>query len=67
MFDRVHRISGHFVQRYEYILEASDLVSIVQALRDDIRDYAVAISADEKKIGPLFAAIDAFVKGATGS
>jgi len=48
------------------MLEASDLVSIVKALRDDIHDYASAISADEKKIGPLFAAIDAFVKGAAG-
>jgi hypothetical protein len=62
-FDRGHRISGHFVQDFEYMLEASDLVSIVQGLRDDIRDYATAINLDEKRILPVFDAIDAFVRG----
>lgn len=64
MFDRGQRASGHFVQRSEYMLEASDLAAIVKGLRDDIHDYASAISADEAKIAPLSAAIEAFVKGA---
>jgi hypothetical protein len=55
--------ASHFIQRYEYRLEASNLIAIAQALRDDIRDYAVAVQADEQKIGPLFASVDAFAKG----
>lgn len=65
--DQSQRImSGHFVKWYEYMLEACDLAAIVKGLRDDIHDYASAISADEQKIGPLSAAIEAFVKRASG-
>jgi hypothetical protein len=52
----------HFRQRYEYRLEASGLISIVEALRDDIQEYAMDVQADEQKIAPLFAQIDAFVE-----
>jgi hypothetical protein len=65
MFDRGERSTSHFKQRLQYMLEAADFVSIVQALRDDIHDYATAINADEQKIGPLSTAIDAFVKANT--
>jgi hypothetical protein len=62
-FDCGMRSSGHFLQASEYRLEASNLISIVQALRDDIGEFAIAVQADEQKIRPLFAAIDAFAKG----
>ncbi len=62
-FDRAQWGSAHFGRAYEYMLGASDFVAIVQALKDDISDYAIAAQADEQKIGPLFAAIDAFAKG----
>jgi hypothetical protein len=45
----------YFHENYEYRLEAADMISISNALRDDIRDYAAEIQADEQKIGPLFA------------
>jgi hypothetical protein len=67
-FDRCERTTSHFVRYSEYRLEAADLILIANALRDDVRDHAVSIQADEEKIGPLFAAIDAFAKGlSTGS
>lgn len=58
-FERAQH-SDHFEREYEYRLDASDLISIVHALRDDIREYATAIQLDEQKITPLFTAIDAF-------
>jgi hypothetical protein len=61
-FDRGMRTSGHFQQAYEYRLEASNLISIVQALRDDIGEFAKEVQADQEKIGPLFTAIDAFAE-----
>jgi hypothetical protein len=64
-FDRGYRSSGHFMQSHQYMLEAADFVSIVKALRDDIHDYANQILADEQTIGPLSAAIDAFVAANT--
>jgi hypothetical protein len=64
-FDRGLRSSGHFKQSHQYMLEAAVFVSIVKALRDDVHDYANQILADEQKIGPLSAAIDAFVKANT--
>ena len=39
-------------------------MAIVSALRDDIRDYATEVQADERKIAPLFKQIDEFVKQA---
>jgi hypothetical protein len=51
----------HFQRSSEYRLEAADLISIVNALRDDIRQYAGEVQADEQKIAPLFAQIEAFV------
>lgn len=62
-FDRGQRYSAHFGQASEYMLSASDFASICAALRDDIQEYAAEIQADQQKIGPLFAAIDAFAKG----
>lgn len=61
-FDRGQRHTAHFHQSSEYRLEASDLISIVNALRDDIRQYAVEVQADEQKIAPLFTQIDKFVE-----
>jgi len=63
MFDRAPGSASSFMPAYEYMLEAADFIYIVQALRDDIREYATAIQLDEQKIGPLFAAIDAFAEG----
>jgi hypothetical protein len=58
----------HFEPSYEYRLEASDFIDIAQALNNDIREYATEVNADERKIEPLFTAIDAFTKGLrTGS
>jgi hypothetical protein len=61
-FDRGQRYTPHFHQSSEYRLEASDFISIVNALRDDIRQYAAGVQADEQKIAPLFTQIDAFVE-----
>ena len=47
------------------MLEASDLFKIVQALHEDIHGYATALNADQEMIGPLTAAIDAFVAANT--
>jgi len=55
---------AHFEDHFEYRLEATNLISIVQALRDDIREYAMAVNADEEKIRSLFTAIDAFAERA---
>jgi hypothetical protein len=56
-------VSGaQFVPWAEYRLDASDFIAIVNALRDDVRDYAAEVRADERKITPLFAQIDAFVE-----
>ena len=52
----------HFETHFEYRLDAANLISIVQALRDDIREYATHVNADEEKIRSLFAAIDAFAE-----
>lgn len=64
-FNRADEYTLHYQPGLQYMLEASDFVSIVKALRDDIHDYATAINADEQKVGPLSAAIDAFVKANT--
>lgn len=61
-FDRGRRYTSHFLQSAEYRLEASDFMSIVSALRDDISEYAAEVQADEEKIAPLFTQIDQFVK-----
>jgi hypothetical protein len=63
-FSRAHAYEPHFRTHFEYRLEAADLISIVQALRDDIREYATAVSVDEEKIRSLFTAIDAFAERA---
>lgn len=54
--------SYHFWDQYEYMLDASDLISIVQALRDDVHQIAAEVQADEQKVESLFSAIDAFAK-----
>ena len=59
-FDRGEGFGPHFKQGYEYMLEAADFISIVQAIRDDIRGYANAIQLDEQKVAPFFKEIDAF-------
>jgi hypothetical protein len=64
-FKAVNQYEAHFNLGLEYMLEASDLFKIVQALHEDIHGYATAINADEQKIGPLTAAIDAFVAANT--
>jgi hypothetical protein len=61
------RYRPHFETSFEYRLNAADLISIVQALKGDIRDYATDVIADEGKIAPMFAAIDAFAKGLASS
>jgi hypothetical protein len=63
MFDRGDGFHPHFGRNYEYMLEATELITLVQALRDDIREYATAIQLDEEKIASCFAAIDAFTEG----
>jgi hypothetical protein len=51
----------------EYRLDAEDLIEIVESLRDDIKQYAKEVQADEQKIEPLFSAIEAFAgKGING-
>jgi len=54
--------SYHFKDTFEYMLSASHLSTIIEALRDDIRKIAAEVAADEQKIAPLFSAIDAFSK-----
>lgn len=44
----------------EYRLDAEDLIEIVESLRDDIKQYAKEVQADERKIEPLFSAIETF-------
>jgi hypothetical protein len=66
-FKAVNQYEAHFHSGLEYMLEASDLFQIVQALHEDIHGYATAVNADEQKIGPLTAAIDAFVAANTKS
>lgn len=63
-FSRPNVYEPHFLKHFEYRLEAADLISIVQALRDDIREYATAVNADEERIHSLFTAIDAFAERA---
>jgi hypothetical protein len=58
-FDQL-RVSYQFKENYEYMLDASDLISIVKALKDDIQQIAASVRADEEKTAPLFSAIDAF-------
>jgi hypothetical protein len=45
------------------MLAAPHFKAIVQALRDDIRDFAAELKTDEELIAPLFKQIDAFKKG----
>jgi hypothetical protein len=61
---RFERLDGsyHFTESYEYMLNASDLIAIMEALRDDIRKITVEVEADEQKIAPFLNAIDAFSK-----
>lgn len=61
-FSRPDGYIPHFQRYFEYRLEAADLISIVQALSDDIREYATAVNADQEKIGSLFTAIDVFAE-----
>lgn len=61
-FDCGVQSAAHFSQGYEYMLDAARLISIFHALRDDIGQYAKDVQADERKVEPLFAAIDEFVK-----
>jgi hypothetical protein len=58
----LHYPQIHFCQDYQYRLDASELIAIVNALRDDIHDFASTIKAEEELIRPLFAQIDAFVE-----
>lgn len=61
-FSRPDGYIPHFQRYFEYRLEAVDLISIVRALSDDIREYATAVNADQEKIGSLFTAIDVFAE-----
>jgi hypothetical protein len=53
-----------FKTHYEYRLGADDLISVAQALREDIGNYVSQVSTDQEKIAPLFFAIDVFASGA---
>jgi hypothetical protein len=59
------RLDGNFElhENLHFMLTAAHFKAIVQALRDDIRDYATELKADEELIAPLFKQIDAFKKG----
>lgn len=61
-FENHENFGTGFRTTSEYKLAASDLISIVAALRDDIRQYAEEVHAHEQKIAPLFTQIDAFVE-----
>jgi hypothetical protein len=52
----------HFLPGEQYRLDAADFIAIVNALRDDIREYAAEVHADEKMIALLFGQIDAVVE-----
>ena len=61
-FERRNDGPYQFRQRHEHMLNASDLIAIMEALRDDIRNIAAEVHADEQRIAPLFSAVDAFSK-----